>query len=152
MCDGFSGSESLGQQQVERTGSSSLFRCAGGVTMPGIDFASLRRQVPLAQVLELVGFTALGRCGAQVRGPCPLHGSSASSASSRRSRAFAAHLERHCWHCFGCGAGGNALDLYAAVTRLPLYAAALELCARLHLPVPWLRVAVPARPALRSRP
>lgn len=99
--------------------------------MPGIDFALLRRQVPLAQVLELVGFTPVTRRGAQVRGPCPVHGS-----SSRRSRSFAAHLERHCWQCFGCGAGGNALDLYLALTKLPLYAAALELCARLHLPVP----------------
>jgi len=99
--------------------------------MPGIDFALLRRQVTLAQVLELVGFTALARRGPQVRGPCPVHGS-----SSPRSRSFAAHLERHCWHCFGCGAGGNALELYVAVTKLPLYEAAQELCARLHLPVP----------------
>lgn len=50
----------------------------------------------------------------------------------------AAHLEKNCWHCFRCGAGGNALDLYLAVTRLPIYAGALELCARLHLPVPRL--------------
>jgi DNA primase len=107
--------------------------------MPGIDFALLRRQVTLAQVLELVGFTALTRRGPQLRGPCPVHGS-----SSRRSRSFAAHLEQHCWHCFGCGAGGNALDLYLAVTKLPIYQAALELCARLHLPVPWR--AKPARP------
>ena len=103
----------------------------GGDTMPGIDFALLRQQVSLAQVLELVGFTTVSRRGPQVRGPCPVHGS-----SSRRSRSFAAHLERQCWHCFRCRAGGNALDLYLAVTKLPLYAAALELCARLHLPVP----------------
>jgi hypothetical protein len=45
-------------------------------------------------------------------------------------------LGRRTWHCFGCGAGGNALDLYLAVTRLPVYEAALELCARLHLAVP----------------
>ena len=101
--------------------------------MPGIDFALLRQQVPLAQVLELVGFTPLTRRGPHVRGRCPLHGS-----SSRRSRSFAAHLERQCWHCFRCGAGGNALDLYLAVTKLPVYEGALELCQRLHRPVPWL--------------
>jgi DNA primase len=105
--------------------------------MPGIDFALLRRRLSLAQVLELIGFRATTRCGDQVRGPCPLHSAAASRSSSRRSRSFAAHLERHCWHCFRCGAGGNALDLYVAVTNLPVYAAALELCARLHLPVPW---------------
>lgn len=110
--------------------------------MPGIDFGLLRRQVTLAPVLELVGCRPTTRVGPQVRGPCPVHGS-----SSRRSRSFAAHLERQCWHCFRCGAGGNALDLYMAVTKLPLYAAALELCERLHLPVPWR-----ARTASRSPP
>ena len=109
--------------------------------MPGIDFALVRQQAPLAQVLELIGFRATTRRGPALRGPCPLHG-----ATSPRSRSFAAHLGRHCWHCFGCGAGGNALDLYAAATRQPLYAAALELCARLQLPVPWRRPARPRSP------
>jgi hypothetical protein len=110
--------------------------------MPGIDFALLRRQVSLAQVLELIGFQAVTQRGPQLRGPCPVHGS-----TSRRSRSLAAHVERHCWQCFRCGAGGNALDLYLAVTKLPVYAGALELCARLHLAVPWR-----ARPASRSPP
>ena len=99
--------------------------------MPGIDYTRLRQQLRLAQVLDLVGFTATTRHGPQVRGPCPVHGS-----RTTKSRSFAAHLEKKCWHCFGCGAGGNALDLYLAVTRLPVYEGALELCARLHLPVP----------------
>ena len=99
--------------------------------MSGIDYALLRQQLSLTQVLELLGFTAMTRRGPQLRGPCPVHGS-----RTPRSRSFAAHLEKNCWHCFGCGAGGNALDLYLAVTRLPVYEGALELCARLHLPVP----------------
>ena len=110
--------------------------------MPGIDLALLRRQLSLAQVLELVGFRALTRRGPQLRGPCPVHGS-----ASPRSRSFAVHLERHCWQCFRCGAGGNALDLYLAVTKLPLYNGALQLCARLGLAVPWR-----ARPPSRSPP
>ena len=109
--------------------------------MAGIDYALLRRQVSLAQVLELVGFTARTRRGAQVRGPCPVHGS-----TSRRSRSFAAQVDQQCWQCFRCGACGNALDLYVAVTKLPLYAAALELCARLHLAVPWRPGPAPRRP------
>ena len=99
--------------------------------MPGLDFTLLRRQISLPQVLDLVGFTATTRCGPQVRGPCPVHGS-----ATPGSRSFAAHLPKNCWHCFGCGAGGNALDLYLAATRLPVYEGALELCARLGLTPP----------------
>ena len=111
--------------------------------MPGIDFTQLREQVTLAEVLALVGSRAVTRHGPQWRGPCPVHGS-----SSPRSRSLAAHVERQCWHCFRCGAGGNALDLYLAVTKLPVYQGALELCARLHKPVPWRTAAA----AARSRP
>jgi len=112
--------------------------------MPGIDYTELRRRLTLGQVLELLHFVPSSRCRAQVRGPCPVHGS-----HTPRSRSFAAHLERHCWQCFRCGAHGNALDLWAAATKLPLYEAALDLCRRLHLDVPWLG----ARPsAARSPP
>ena len=109
--------------------------------MPGIDFVLLRREVSLASVLDLVGFRATTRQGPQLRGPCPVHGS-----TSRRSRSFAAHVDKQCWQCFRCGACGNALDLYVGVTKLPLYAAALELCARLHLAVPWRPGPAPRRP------
>ena len=98
--------------------------------MAGIDFVLLRRQLSLTQVLDLIGFTPTTRRGPQLRGPCPVHGSASGS------RSFAAHVEKNCWHCFRCGAGGNALDLYLAVTKLPIYEGALELCARLGMPVP----------------
>jgi len=113
--------------------------------MPGIDFRALRQHVRLGQVLELLDFVPATRRGAQLRGPCPVH-------ASRRphSHAFVAHLERHCWHCFGCGAGGNALDLWVAVTQLPVYEAALDLCRRLQLDVP--RLPAHGRPPARSPP
>jgi DNA primase len=98
--------------------------------------------VSLAQVLDLIGFTPTTRCGPQLRGPCPVHGS-----ASPRSRSFAAQVEKNCWHCFRCGAGGNALDLYLAVRKLPVYEGALDLCARLHVPVPRC-----APPSSRSPP
>jgi len=113
--------------------------------MSGIDYAALRRQLPLGPVLQLLDFVPATRCGPQLRGPCPVHGS-----RRPRSRAFAAHLEGHCWHCFRCGAGGNALDLGVAVTRLPVYEAALDLCRRLHLEVP--RLPAGRRPPSRSPP
>ena len=112
--------------------------------MSGIDYAALRRRLRLGQVLNLLDFVPSTHAGNQVRGPCPVHGS-----RTPRSRSFAAHLERHCWQCFRCGAHGNALDLWSAVTKLPLYEAALDLCRRLHLPVP--RLPVRPRPA-RSPP
>jgi len=113
--------------------------------MPGIDFREARARLPLAEVLQLLGFVPRGRAGAQVRGPCPVHGS-----RSAASRSFAAHLGRGVWHCFRCGAGGNALDLWAAVTRQPLHAAVRDLCGRLGRDVPWLPRPRAPQPAARA--
>ena len=107
--------------------------------MPAIDYRAARALLPLADVLTLLGFVPQRRWGVQLRGPCPVHGS-----RSATSRSFAAHLGKNAWHCFRCGAGGKALDLWAAVTRQPLHAAVLELCERLGRDVPWLAAA--ARP------
>jgi DNA primase len=101
--------------------------------MAGVDFRALRSEVGLAEVLHLLGFVASSRRGGQVRGPCPIH-------RPRRppSRSFSAHLAKHAYQCFHCGSSGNQLDLYAAATRQPLYQAAIDLCAKLHRPVPRL--------------
>jgi DNA primase len=103
--------------------------------MPGIDYNAARALLRLADVLALIGYQPSTQRGEQLRGPCPLHGS-----RSNASRVFAAHLGKNVYHCFGCGAGGNALDLWAALTRRPLHAAVLELCERLGRPVPFLGV------------
>jgi DNA primase len=112
--------------------------------MPGIDFREARARLPLAEVLQLVGFEPQSRRGPQLRGPCPVH-------RSRRptSRSFAAHLGKGAWHCFVCGGGGNALDLWVAVTQRDLHAAVLDLCSRLGRDVPWL--SSPAGLQVRSR-
>jgi hypothetical protein len=55
--------------------------------MPGIDYRAARASIRLAEVLELIGYQPRSRLGVQLRGPCPLHGSSSPS-----SRVFAAHL------------------------------------------------------------
>lgn len=91
-------------------------------------------------MLALIDYQPRRRQGQQWRGPCPLHGS-----RSPGSHSFAAHLGQNLFHCFRCGAGGNALDLWAALRRLPLHAAVLDLCPRLHQPVPWLDNAGPTR-------
>ena len=107
--------------------------------MPLLDFRQAQADIRLADVLELLGWTARVRVGVQVRGPCPVHGS-----RSPRSRSFAAHLGKNCWQCFRCGAAGNALDLWAQATRQNLYAAVLDLYCRLGRAVPLL-------PAARQR-
>ena len=84
-------------------------------------------------VLGLLGWQPRTRQGPQWRGPCPLHGS-----RSATSRCFAVQVDKGLYHCFRCGAGGNALDLFAAATRQSLYEAALDLCGRLGQAVPWL--------------
>lgn len=108
--------------------------------MPGIDYRGARALLPLADVLALLGFVPHRRQRQQLRGLCPLHRS-----RSTTSRSFAAHLGKNAWHCFRWGVGGNALDLWAAVTRQPLHAAVLDLCQRLGRDVPWLAPS-PRRP------
>src|SRR5262245_12116862 len=105
--------------------------------MPLLNLRQGRSEIRLSEVLALLGFVPRTRCGAQVRGPCPVHGA---QAPARRS--FAAHLGKNVWHCFRCGAGGNALDLWAQATGQALYAAVLVLYQRLGRSVPWLQSAL----------
>jgi len=113
--------------------------------MRGIDFAEARARLRIAEVLELMGYEPRHQLGQQVRGPCPLHGSRSAS-----SRVFAVHWHKNVFHCFVCGAGGNALDLWAAWTRQPLYAAVVDLFQRLGRDIPWLPAA--ARPRRLTMP
>ena len=115
--------------------------------MPGIDYRRARAELRLADVLALIGYPPRTRWGLQWRGPCPLHGS-----RSALSRAFAAHLGTNVFPCFRGGAGGNALDLWAALRRLPLHAAVLDLCQRLQQPVPWLDNPQQTRRRCNARP
>ena len=101
--------------------------------MPLLDLRRARTEVRLAEVLQLLGWRARTRVGAQVRGACPVHRS-----QSTTSRVFSAHLERGIWQCFRCGASGNTLDLWAQVTGQGLYAAVLDLYRRLGRALPWL--------------
>jgi DNA primase len=101
--------------------------------MAGIDYREARQRVRLSEVLELLDFETTERSVGQVRGPCPVH-----RLRTAGSRSFAAHLGKGVWKCFGCGSGGNVLDLWAAVTRQPLHAAVIDLYGRLGREVPWL--------------
>jgi hypothetical protein len=93
-----------------------------------IDFAELRRQVTIQQVLELLAWHPVSRSGPQMRGPCPIHRS-----GGERSRSFAVNAAKNAFRCFKptCGSQGNQLDLYALATGLPILEAAYQLCDRL---------------------
>lgn len=100
-------------------------------TMPGVDFTLVHRSIPIARVLDLLRFKPTRRRGSQLRGPCPLHGS-----KSSQSRSFSVNLANNAFRCFGCGAAGNQLDLWRRASNLPLREAAVDLCSRLHIPLP----------------
>jgi len=113
----------------------------------GIDFATLRRQVTMEQVLQHLGhLDCLRGGGVQRRGPCPVHGSSHAG-----SRSFSVNLEKNVFRCFrpDCGVQGNVLDLWAAAHRLPLAEAAKHLAQTLGLDLPsGIREEEPVVPSL----
>lgn len=106
--------------------------CPQGVPSerPAIDFEAVTAATTIAAVLGLLGVSATT---ARHRGPRPLHGS-----TSGTSRCLGANLEGNVFQCFKCGCSGNALDLWAKVTRQPPYDAAVDLCQRLGIALPLL--------------
>lgn len=90
-----------------------------------IDFATIRRQVTMEQVLKHLGhLDRLVGSGPQRRGPCPLHAD-----EQPRGRSFSVNLDKSVCQCFHppCGLKGNVLDFWARYHRLPLREAALNL-------------------------
>lgn len=102
-----------------------------------IDFAALRQQVRMEQVLAHLGWLRkLKGTGPQRRGPCPLPGHDATS-----GRSFSVHLGKDLFQCFHppCAAHGNVLDLWAALRHLPLYQAAQDLATTFQVELPTVR-------------
>jgi DNA primase len=101
--------------------------------MPGVHYSAVQSRVPMARVLELLGFVAHGARGNQLRGPCPVHHS-----QSSRSRSFSVHPERDVCRCFKCGFVGNQIQLWAASKGMTVYEAAVDLCRQADVEVPWI--------------
>jgi hypothetical protein len=107
----------------------------------GIDFRAVKLSVPPAAVLALLHWTPARGGGPFGCGDCLLCG-----AGTRRWRPF--HASPQGWFCHACGEGGNYLDLWRKVRRTGLYFAAVELCERAGVVVPYLpRRPQQARPA-----
>jgi DNA primase len=107
-----------------------------------VNYGAVKEAVGIQSVLAAYGVTGLRPSGrGQYRGPCPIHG-------GEGVEAFHVNVERHVFHCFACQAGGNVLDLVAALERCTVYRAACHLRDRFAVQAP----AVPAaRVAARSR-
>jgi transposase len=89
-----------------------------------LDFAHLKRQLPLTRVLEQLGLSSrLRGSGPQRRCACPLHRGDA------RGRTFSVNLDANVFQCFDkkCGQKGDVIDLWASVKGLSPREAALDL-------------------------
>jgi DNA primase len=102
--------------------------------MPGVDFRLLRSEITMTQVLEQLRFEPTQRSGSQWHGSCPVHGS-----TSATSRSLSVNVDSGRYYCHKCRSHGNQLELWAAVRRLSLYDAAIDLCRALGRDVPWVR-------------
>jgi len=100
--------------------------------MPGINLKKVKRLVPMSRVLELLEFETVARCGDQLRGPCPIHG------SRPGSRSLSVNLIEDAYYCHSCGSNGNQLDLWAGTRQLTVYDAAQDLCEAAGCDIPWI--------------
>jgi DNA primase len=92
-----------------------------------IEFAEIKRAVPLMRALEQYRVGGLRRSGKdQWRGRCPLHGGEGRDA-------FHVNTDKQLFHCFACGAGGTVLDLVAGMEQCGVREAAQILAARWNL-------------------
>ena len=99
--------------------------------MPLIDFGRLKQLVPLRAALDLIGWKPTRERWGQARGPCPVH-------SSRSTGSTTFHVTRDKWFCHKCLEGGDVLRLWCLLHNLDAHAAAVGLCRRLGLAVPWM--------------
>jgi|COG998Drversion2_1049125.scaffolds.fasta_scaffold70805_1 hypothetical protein len=100
-----------------------------------INYRQLRESLRIQEVLGWMAWEASSQVGDGLRGPCPIctvaNVDSPSPDTRTGSRTFSVNTERNIYRCFRCGSGGNALDLWSAYRKLPIYAAAQEIQSRM---------------------
>lgn len=101
--------------------------------MRSIDFPELSRRIPLAVVLQLIAWEPFRRERVGMRGYCPIH-----SLFPHRSRSFSASYKGK-WFCHVCNVGGDGLELFRLMVKLPRYEAALALAKAAMVEVPYLK-------------
>jgi hypothetical protein len=93
-----------------------------------VDFAELRRAVPLSLIISHYGLDAeLKRVGSSLRGCCPIH-------KGTNPAQFVVDLRKGVWRCFGdCDRGGGSLELVAEIEHLALRDAAVVIAQRFNV-------------------
>jgi DNA primase len=109
-----------------------------------LDYAAIRAQISIADVLALLNYQPRRAQVAKCRGPCPLHENDRPPDS--KSTCFSVHLQRNVFKCFECGAEGNQLDLWHLHIGLPFFQATLELCRRARITPPRLPASATPKP------
>jgi hypothetical protein len=112
--------------------------------MPSVDFSGVKRLVSVHRALDLIGWTRVRAEAGWLRGGCPIH-----QRGREHGDCFAAAVRG--WRCHSCGAHGDVIRLWGTVHVLAPYWAAVDLCARASVAVPYLprRRRIPPRPRTR---
>jgi DNA primase len=97
--------------------------------MKWLDYAAIRHAITMRQILELIAYQPTRIVGNQWRGPCPI----CRSSSPTKRFPFSVDVRKQLFRCFHCHRSGNVLDLWMAITKLPLPRATCDLCSQLHI-------------------
>ncbi|HTU17408.1 MAG TPA: hypothetical protein VMG10_05040 [Gemmataceae bacterium] len=99
--------------------------------MRPVDFKQVKLLVNMRQVLSLIGWEPRHNRWNTLRGDCPL-----CKRRSEDGRIF--EVTGSGFHCWKCQAKGSHLDLYARFVGKPLLEAAIEMCGKAGVSVPYL--------------
>lgn len=109
-----------------------------------VDFTAVKANASITQLLMTIGWEPNESRGRELRGPCPIHGS-----TFEKSLVFSVNPDRKLYRCFKCHAGGDIIDLAAHLAGISPHErvkAAVALCRRLGMPVPRLSQNQPNAP------
>lgn len=87
-----------------------------------VDFKKLKSQVGIEAIVGLLSLT-LRKQGDSLVGDCPLCGNGREDSS--KFNVSPSKGDSGAWNCFGCGEGGNMLDLVAAINDVSIQKAAV---------------------------
>ena len=110
---------------------------AGEQPIPWMDFAHIREQITIEQVMRHLGtwdaFKASATQTHQYRGPCPIHPSTRSD--PKQEPTFSVDTEKNLFQCFddSCKASGNVLQLWRLLQGLNLRESAWDLAKTFNL-------------------